>query len=191
VNLSRLISPTQRVSLNAISEVTDSANLYRLDLSNPVPGAGQSYQLATGQPFTYRSYGALWSLETGRTRINVGALYFDDEYTQTPEANQKGVQVNAALIRELSRSLRFDLALTYEHADFSGFTQKTFDALTSLRWTLGPKVALRFVYAYSRVSPNGYTNNQVGFTVSYALTEGAQTPDVLLQPISPMSQPYR
>ncbi len=69
-SLSRLISPTQRLSLHALQQVTDAANLFRLNLSQPVPG-GQQSQLATGQPLTHREYGGTWRYDTGRTALTL------------------------------------------------------------------------------------------------------------------------
>ncbi len=61
VELSRLITPNQRVSLHARREITDAANLFRLGVDQPVPSTVGN-QIVSGTPFTYTSYGASWRL---------------------------------------------------------------------------------------------------------------------------------
>ena len=87
-DLSRLITPTQRVSLHAGQQVTDAPSLFRLSIDQPTPG-GNPYQIATGQPYTHRDYSATWHIEGVRTWVNINALYTTDDYTLTPTDNRK------------------------------------------------------------------------------------------------------
>ena len=189
VDLSRLISPRQRIAVHALRQVTDAANLFRLNLDQPVPG-NQGQQLVTGQPFTYTEYGAIWTYDTGRTKFTAGAIDFTNRYSLTPASNHEGKQVNGFVARQLSESLNWELGASFEHDDYFAIAQNTWTAITSLRWHVGPRISVRFLYAHSTLT-GSYSNNQVGVTASYALTTGAKTPDTLLQPASPASQPLQ
>ena len=188
-SLSRLISPNDRVSIHALKTVTDSANLFRLNLDQPVPGNGQT-QLASGSPLTHREYGGTWTYDTGRTTITLNALYYSDHYSQTPESDHDSRQVNALVARQLNLALNWEIGVLYGHDNYVTITQHTWNGITSLRWRVGPKIGLRFFYAYSSLAPNGYTNNQIGVIASYALTTAAKTADTILHPTAPTSQPY-
>jgi hypothetical protein len=189
--LSRLISPTKRLSIHASKQVTDGADLFRLNLDQPVPG-NQPKQIITGQPLTYKDYGGTFSYDTGRTAVTLNAVYYSDHYSQTPQSDHDARQLNALVARQLSPVLNGDLGVLYEHDNYTGFTQHTWEAITNLRWQVGARIGLRFFYAHSSVSsPNGYTDNQIGVIASYALsvaaTKSAATP---MQPTAPASQPY-
>lgn len=189
-NLSRLISPTQRLSLHALKQVTDAANLFRLNLAQPVPGNQQS-QLASGEPLTHREYGGTWSYDTGRTALTLNGLYYSDHYSQTPESDHDQRQLNALVSRQLNVSFHWELGVLYEHDNFLAYTQHTWNALTSLRWQVGPKIGLRFFFTHSDVgSPGSYSDNQVGVIASYALSAAAKATDAIMQPTAPTSQPY-
>jgi hypothetical protein len=188
-NISRLISPTQRVAIHGLKQVSDAANLFRINLDQPVPGNGQSH-LATGQPLTHREYGATWTFDNTRTTLSVNGLYYSDHYSLTPTSDHEAWQLNSLYARQLTPSLNWDLGLLYSHDSYGFGSQHTWNGLTSLRWRVGPKVGLRFFYAHVQVSPNGYTNNQVGVVASYALTEGAKAQDNVMHPNAAASQPY-
>jgi hypothetical protein len=188
-SLSRLISPNDRVSIHALKTVTDSANLFRLNLDQPVPGNGQT-QLATSSPLTHKEYGGTWTYDTGRTAFTLNALYYSDHYSQTPGSDHDSRQLNALVARQLNLALNWEIGLLYQHDNFITVTQHTWSGITSLRWRLGPKIGLRFFYAYTSLSPNGYTNNQIGVIASYALSTAAKTADAIMQPTAPTSQPY-
>jgi hypothetical protein len=187
VSLSRLISPRQRLSLHAIKQITDAANLFRLNLDQPVPG-NQGVQLVTGQPFTYTEYGLGWTYDTGRTKFTVGAIDFTNRYSQTPADNHDGKQVNGFVARQLSESFNWEFGASYEHDDYTTIDQNTWTLITSLRWHVGPRISVRFLFAHSSLI-NFYSDNQVGVTASYALTQGGKTQDALLTPTAPASQP--
>ena len=206
-NLSRLITPSNRVSLYANQQFTDPAAGFRLGFDQPVPVIAPT-QFAAGNPYQSRDYGADWRFETLRTSIDVSFLAARVRYvvnnanTDTSDHNAKVASVLFA--RQLSPVLNWDVGGMYSHTDFSNVqpsisngqtTVKVTTALTDLRWRVGERVSLRFLYAYT--AQLGIHANQVGITASYALTGGgqpgtteSQTP--LLQPTSPQSmQPQR
>jgi hypothetical protein len=196
VQLSRLISPTQRVSLHAVKQVTDAANLFRLSVDQPVPTTVAN-RIVSGQPFTHREFGATWRIEANRTSLEVNVLDVSERYRATPGSNRDVKDVSALLARQLSPVLNWDIGAAYDHSDYAvGGSLDTVNAITSLRWRLGERVGLRFIYAHTTLSPHGYSDNQVGVTASYALTAagqaGSQAPAApALQPTSPMSaQPH-
>jgi hypothetical protein len=189
VSLSRLIAPTQRLSLSAVKQITDAANLFQVNLSQPVPGNNQT-QLANGQPFTYRAYSGTWTYDTGRTRVTINGLASTARYSLTPQYNHDSDQLNGLIARQLSSSFNGELGTIYEKDNYSvGFSQHTVNVITSLRWRVGPKIGLRFFYTHVAVSPNGYTDNQIGVIASYALTTAALATDTLMHPTSEASQP--
>ncbi len=193
-SLSRLISQRQRLSIYTYRQVTDAANLFRINLDQPVPSNGPN-QLANGQPFTHREYGATYHIEGPRTVLEVNGVTFTDRYSTTPGNNRDVRAANALLSRQLNISWSWELAGSFEHDSYSaGSTLRTLNLLTSLRWRLGPRLGLRFILARTSYSPNGFADNQIGVIASYAVTTAAMTPDALLtpsplQPTSPATQP--
>jgi hypothetical protein len=199
-DLSRVITPTQRVSLHAASQVTDAPSLFRLSVDQPTPG-GNPYQIATGQPYTHRDYGATWHIDGRRTTLDINALYTTDDYTLTPADNRKVKSLGALLTRQLNPTFKLDVGVSYEHDDYStGGTLKQLNLLTSLRWRLGERLGLRFIYAHTSISPNDISENQIGVTVAYNLlghgsghgndqgdAPGVSTPQ--LRPTNPAMQP--
>jgi hypothetical protein len=199
VDLSRLIAPTQRLSLHTTQQVTDAANLFRLNVDSAVPTTVPN-RITTGQPFTYRTYGATWRLEEARSSLQFDLIDISQKYSATPVDNVDSKLGSAAFARQLGPVLHWDVALTYEHDDYAtGALVKTLNAITTLRWTLGQRVNVRFIYAHSTLTPNGYQDNQVGIIASYivpipgtaAAAQGAPEGPALL-PVSPMSsqRPY-
>jgi hypothetical protein len=192
-NLSRLISPTQRVTLHASKQLTDAANLFRLNLDQPVPVTGQN-QLLNDQPFTHREYGVSWRVESQRSSLQLGYASYTDRYTITPSSNQDSWQINGIFTRQLNDAFIWELGASDNHNSYENqgsFT--TLSAISTLRWRVGPRIALRFIYAYTRLTPDTVTENQIGVVLSYALNEAAQAPDTKLQTpmqvISPTMQP--
>ena len=94
--------------------------------------------------------------------------------------------------RQLSESLSLNLGAGYVHQDFlDGTETKNLNVWASVRWRVGPRVALRFLYAYSSLTPNGYVDNQVGVTVLYALTQQAQAADERMTPMKTTAPTYQ
>ena len=71
----------------------------------------------------------------------------------------------------------------------TGQSSKVYGVLTDLRWQVGARLSLRFIYAHSEQS-GAYTDNQIGVTADWALL-GAQAsvtqPPPGLSPSSPAS----
>jgi hypothetical protein len=72
--------------------------------------------------------------------------------------------------RQLNPYFKLDVGISYEFDDYStGGTLKQLNLLTSLRWRLGERLGLRFIYAHTAISPNAINANQIGVTVAYTL----------------------
>ena len=185
LNLSRLITPSQRVALFANQQFTDAAAASRLSFDQAVPTIAP-VQLAAGDPFQSRSFGADWRFQTLRTAIDISVVDFRIRYVvQTSNENDSdGKAANVLFARQLSPVLSWDIGASYSHSDYvkasaTGLTSSTFTtALTDLRWRVGERLGLRFLYAY--VKQYGAHANQVGIVASYSLT-GA-LPDVTQLP---------
>ncbi len=199
LNLSRLIRPTQRVSLTATQQVTDAANLFNLSVNQAVPTT-VAYRLNSGEPFTYRTFGAAWRLQETRTTFEIDGNYITQRYSATPSLDVDQRVIGAVFTRQLSAVLNWDIGASYEHDDYaSGGRVNTVNAITSLRWRLGQRLSLRFLYAHYSYEPNGYRNNQVGVIAAYGIQGAgtgsaaapALTPGNPLQPNAPFNpQPY-
>ena len=196
VELARLISPTQRVSVHALRQVTDASQLFRLNINAPVP-TNVPTRIVSGQPFTDREYGATWRFQENRTSFQLDVLAVSQRYQAPPGSNFDATVVSALFGRQLSPVLNWDVGANYEHNSNVSGKLDSLNAITRLRWQVGPRVGLRFIYAHSTTSPHGYGENQVGIMASYALlpvaAAGPQAGEVRLHPIDPMSsqQPRR
>jgi hypothetical protein len=184
VELSRQTSPSSRLSLYALQQVTDAANLFRLNLDQPVPGTVAA-RLATGDPFTDRELGARWRFAAARTSFTLGYADIRERYKIDPASNRDVKDATALLGRQLSPVLNWDIGAEYERQDFGiGGSSNTVNAITSLRWQIARQLGLRFLYAHSALTPHGYAENQVGVTASYTFFEGTGT-----QPGAPGAPP--
>jgi hypothetical protein len=188
LNISRLISPTQRLSLHTSKQITDAANIFRLNLDQPVPVTQQD-QTLTEQPYTHRDYGGSWRLEGTKSTLQISGLVATDRYEITPTSNRDSDILNGFFTRQLNRSFIWELGVAYEKDKYnsSSGTTRTTTGITTLRWRVGPRLGLRFIYAHSNISQDNVSQNQVGLTVSYALTEAAEAKDTLLMPMTPNS----
>jgi hypothetical protein len=205
-NLSRLITPSQRLALVASQQFTDAAAAFRLSFDQAVPTIAPT-RAANGDVFRQRQFGLNWRFEASRTSLDIGISKFEERYPLTA-ANDRDVKMaNALLKRLLSPVLSWEIGVTYQNQQqvgpssstggaqgVSGQSSKLFTALTDLRWQVGERLTLRFLYAHSSQS-GVYRDNQVGVTGSWALI-GAQAPMTqpfpALTPISPGStqSPY-
>jgi hypothetical protein len=171
--LSRQTSPSSRLSLHAVKQVTDDASLFRLNLDQPVPSSA-AYRLTTADPFTDRELGATWRFAAARTSLTLGYLDIRERYKIQPTSDRNLKDATALLGRQLSPVLSWDIGAEYERQNFAiGGSSDTVNAITSLRWQIARQVSLRFLYAHSALTPHGYAENQVGVTASYAFIEGA------------------
>jgi hypothetical protein len=200
LNLSRLITPSQRIALLASQQFTDAAAAFRLGFDQPVPTVPPQ-RVASGEAFKQRAFGVNWHFQAARTSLSVGVSEFHDRYVMTTGNDSNVKLANVLLNRQLSPVLILDIAVTYQNQEQAGAASsttpaqgvnqsaKTLGALTDLRWQVGEHLSLRFLYAYSR--QNGvYSDNQIGVTASWALI-GAQAATSqafpALTPISPNS----
>lgn len=174
VELSRQTSPSTRLSLHALKQVTDAANLFRLNLDQPVPSSAAN-RLTTGDPFTDRELGASWRFAAARTSLTLSYLDIRERYKVHPTFDRNVKDATAFLGRQLSPVLNWDIGAEFERQDFAlSGSSNTVNAITSLRWQIARQVGLRFLYAHSALTPHGYAENQVGVTASYAFIEGSQ-----------------
>ncbi len=199
VDLSRLITPSQRIALHASQLFTDAAGAFRLGFDQPVPTTAPT-QLATGDPFKQRDFGVDWRIQGPRTTFNVGLSYLRQRYLLDSSADSDVKMAHALLDRQLSPVLNWSVGVTYDRneqvgtppasggvAIATGQSSKVLTALTDVRWQVGARLALRFFYGYSRQSGTySYSDNQVGVTASWALI-GAMQASPELAPVAPAS----
>jgi hypothetical protein len=192
LSLSRLLTPSQRLTLHASQQLTDAVGLLRQNLAQPVPNLS-AQRLASGGPFTSRQYGIDWRYEGPRTTFELSALDYSDHYVTLASANVNAKLLSALATRQLNPVLAWDLGVRFSHQDYTGAAITATSAITNLRWMVGRKVELRFLYSHTNQSGVRYVDNQVGVIVSYALvgTRGAvggTSPLVPeLSPLSPLS----
>jgi hypothetical protein len=159
-----------------MKQVTDAANLFRLNLDQPVPGSAAA-RLTTGDPFTDRELGANWRFVGARTSLTLGYLDIRERYKIHTASDRNVKDASALLGRRLSPVLNWDIGAEYERQEFAfGGSSNTVNAITSLRWQIARQIGLRFVYAHSALTPRGYAENQVGVTASYAFIPGTEEP---------------
>jgi hypothetical protein len=205
MDLSRLITPSQRVALHAAQQFSDPAAAFRLGFDQAVPTVPPP-RVASGEAFKQRSFGLSWHFQASRTSLGVGLSEYQERYVLTT-ANDRNVKLATVVAnRQLSPVLILDFALSYQDQEqvgtgpstggqiVTGQSAKIYGALTDLRWQVGERLALRFVYAYGRQS-GVYSDNQIGVIASWSLvgaqpTTGAAYPG--LTPVSPLSteSPY-
>jgi hypothetical protein len=72
----------------------------------------------------------------------------------------------------------------------TGQSANTWSVLTDLRWQVGERLALRFIYTHSE-QQGVYKDNQVGVTASWALLNKTATTQLApLSPIAPASTQF-
>ena len=197
IQLSRLITPSQRLGFTAQQQFIDAASAFQLSFDQPAPTIAPQL-LANGAGFLQRHFGADWRIEGGRTSLSISVAKFTSHYlVKTANQNDYDEKIaNALLTRELSPVLKWGIGVSYERLNpigtqIPGLTAQSttvYGAITNLHWQVGEHLALRFVYAYS--SFGGVATNQVGVIASWALIGGqANTSQALpaLAPISPAS----
>lgn len=180
VQFSRQTSPSSRLALFALQQVTDAANLFRLNLDQPV-ATTVTDRLTTDQPFTDREMGGSWRFDAARTSFTLGYLDLREHYRINPTSDRHVKDASALVGRQLSPVLNWDIGLEFARQDYAvGGSSNQVNAITSLHWQAGERIALRFLYAHSSFTPHGYAENQVGVIASYALVRdgrGASQPD--------------
>jgi len=179
LDLSRLITPNQRVSLVASQQLVDFATSWQLGFDQAVPTVAPP-QVAVGAPFTQRSFGADWRLQGPRTTLDVAVVDYRADYRLTlsnenalvtPPGKRELRDVNALLARQLSPVLNWDIGVSFQHQDLEGARPANWTTeVTNLRWQVGRRVVLRFVLAHSDYF--GIRDNQVAALLSYAVLGG-------------------
>jgi hypothetical protein len=206
LDLSRLITPSQRVALVASQQFTDAAAAFRLGFDQAVPIVAPA-RFASGEAFKQRQFGVNWRLQGARTSLDISLSEYKSRYVLTSANDYDAKLASALLHRQLSPVLSWDIGVSYQRSEqvgtpsstggaqtVAGQSSKTFGALTDLRWQVGERLAVRFIYAFSKQS-GVYSDNQIGVTASWALI-GAQAPVAqgfpALTPVSPLStqSPY-
>jgi hypothetical protein len=192
--LSRVISPRQRLFLYALRQITDSAALLRLNLDQPV-ATSAPFQLATGGPMTYRAEGADWRFEAGRTSLDVAVSDISQRFRGDATFNNDVKTADVLLGRQLGPALNLSVGGEFQHQDWSsGPPLRQVNAIANLRWHVGERLSLRLVYAHSTLAPHRYVENQLGLIAYYGLIPAPQAaiptgepPSPVLLPTSPMS----
>jgi len=205
LDLSRLITPSQRVALTASQQFTDAATAFRLGFDQAVPTIPP--RLANEEAFRQRQFGLHWQFQASRTSLVVSAAEFQTRFVITTANDHDTKLANVLLARQLSPALSAEVGVSYQRQEQVGAAASTgaqtvpeqsakiLSAVANLRWQVGERLALHFLYAHSRQN-DVYSENQIGVTASWALI-GAQTPMgqafPALTPLAPASTqaPYR
>ena len=198
VDISRLITPSQRLALTASQTFTDFASAFRLGFNQPVPTVAPP-QFATSSVSKQRLWGVDWRFQATRTSLDIALTESKQRYViaTATASNLDWKAVNTLLTRRLSPVLIWDIGASFERRDEVGpqpggaapQSSKLWSALTSLSWQVGERLAMRFIYAHSGWS-GVYSDNQLGVTVSWALIAAqanAAQPYPGMTPIAPAS----
>ncbi len=174
LELSRQTSPASRLSLTALKQVTDAANLFRLNIDQPVASTVAD-RLTAGDSFANRQLGATWQFLASRTSLVLGYLDIREHYTIHPTSDRTVRNATALIGRQLNPVLSADIGAEYMHQNFATVgSSNTVNVIANIRWRLSPQIGLRFLYAHSALTPHGYAENQIGVLASYAFVPGAQ-----------------
>lgn len=205
LDLSRLITPSQRVALHASQQFSDPAQAFRLGFEQSVPTVPPP-RLATGEAFKQRSYALTWLFQASRTSFGASLSEYQERYVVTTGNDRNVKLADLQLNRRLNPVLSLDIVLSYQNQEqvgagpttggqtVSGQSSKSYGAVTDLRWQVGERLSLRFIYAHSRQT-GVYSDNQIGITASYSLIGAQPTGEAYpgLAPVSRLStqSPYR
>jgi hypothetical protein len=201
-DLSRLITPSQRLALHASEQFTDSATSFRLGFDQPVPTFAPTVGLAVSNPFKLRRYTLDWHFQATRTTVSVALAETRSRYLLSSDHDYDAKGAYVRFSRLLSPVLTWNIGAGFQYNEqvgapsanggppvITGQSSKVYGVLTDLRWQAGARLSLRFTYAHSE-QRGAYTDNQIGVTADWALL-GAQAsvtqPPPALSPISPAS----
>lgn len=205
VDVSRLITPNQRIALHASEQFTDATSQFRLGFDAPVPTMAPQ-PFATSDPFKQRQYTVDWRWQAARTVVNVSLLELRQHFLLNTFNDLQSKSANVQLTRLLSPVLIWDLGASISHYEQlgtapanavepvpTGQSSKIYGVTTGLRWQVGQHLAMRFIYTHSR--QNGvYGENQIGVIASWALL-GANASIMQsaagLAPVAPASTRYQ
>lgn len=174
LDLSRQTSPASRLSFTALKQVTDAANLFRLNIDQPVASTAAD-RITAGDSLSDRELGATWRFLASRTWVVLGYLDTREHYTIHPTSDRTVRAATALIGRQLNPELSADVGAEYLHQALAMVgASNTINVVTNVRWKLSSHIGLRFLYAHSALTPHGYTENQVGVLASFAVVPSAQ-----------------
>ena len=198
IDLSRLITPSQRLALHASQQFTDASSAFRLGFDQAVAVIAPP-RSATSEPFKSRQYSLDWRFQAARTVMGLSLTEIRERYLLNTGNDIDIKLANATLSRLLSPVLTWDIGVSFERNEqagtppangtqpvVTGQSAKIFGAQTDLRWQVGERLALRFIYAYSTQS-GAYSDNQIGVTASWALLGAQASPAQTFPKLSPTS----
>src|SRR5215468_4071149 len=202
VDLSRLITPSQRLAIHASEQFTDAATSFRLGFDQPVPTFAPIVGLAISNPFKLRRYMLDWHFHAPRATVSVTLVESRSRYLLNSDHDYDAKGAYVRLTRLLRPALTWNIGGGFQYNKqigvpsanggppvATGQTSKVYGLVTDLRWQVGSRLSLRFIYAHSEQS-GAYTDNQIGVTADWALL-GAQAsvpqPPPALSPIAPAS----
>jgi hypothetical protein len=198
IDLSRLITPTQRIALHASQQFTDATSAFRLGFDQAVAVIAPPRSVSS-EPFKSRQYTLNWALQATRTVIGVSLTDLRQQYLIDTGNNSDLKLASVTASRLMSPVLTWDIGVSFERNEQTGIppansgepvvtgqSAKIFGAQTDLRWQVGERLALRFIYAYSKQS-GVYSDNQIGVTASWALLGAQATPVQSFRRLSPTS----
>ena len=202
LSLSRLITPSQRIALTVSQVLTDNVSSFRLGFDQPVPTVPPSL-FATDEPFKQRLYALDWRFQAARTTLDLSLMEWQARYLLDSVNNYNNKSANATLTRLLSPVLSGDVGVSFGRTEqvgtpaasggapiITGRSADTWGVLADLRWQVGERLALRFLYTHSE-QQGAYKDNQVGVTASWALLTGSGTARLApLSPIAPASTQF-
>jgi hypothetical protein len=180
VDLSRLVTPNQRVALHASEQFTDAVSQFRLGFDQPIPTMAPQ-PFASSDPFKQRQYSLDWRFQGARTVVNVSLLELRQHFLLKAVNDLQTKSANVTLTRLLSPVLLWDLGASISRNEQigtappdaieptpTGQSSKLYGLSTGLRWQVGQHLTMRFIYVHSR--QNGvFSENQVGVIASWAL----------------------
>jgi hypothetical protein len=199
LNLSRVITPSQRIALSVSQQLVDVASSFRLGFDQPVPTVPPPL-FATDEPFKQRQYLLDWHFQATRTTLNLSLVELQARFLLNSGGSYNSKFANATLTRLLSPVLSGDIGASYGRTEqvgpplansgepfLTGQSANTWGVQADLRWQVGVRLALRFTYAHSE-QQGVYADNQVGVTASWAFFGAAPTTQPApLSPFSPAS----
>jgi hypothetical protein len=152
---------------------------------------------ATDEPYKQREYTLDWQFQAARTTLNLSLMELQARFLLSTGNSYNSKFANATLTRLMSPVLSCDIGASFGRNEqigtpsgsggqpvLTGQSADTWGVLTDLRWQIGERLALRFIYAHSE-QRGVYKDNQVGVTASWSLL--GRAPATQFAPLSPFS----
>ncbi|MBX5461123.1 MAG: outer membrane beta-barrel protein [Steroidobacteraceae bacterium] len=176
----RLVSPSTRISLFAMDQISDSVDVFRSDaatrsITRPLNG------ISTASAMEERGYGLGWVFSRARTNFSFSASRKEELYDLVSELDRKVTSLQFSFVRRLGPITTLALDVRYDDEEFDNvnFDDQELEARAELRWALGRRLGagLRFE-RFDRDSNNPateYVENRVGLNVYWqAIGEQAE-----------------